>query len=175
MREYVTRLIAFAEELRLESASPRTRRGYRTNLHPIEIGHLIRPDLICNIYSLLDFRLRTLCEHHEKKSPSTMKFEGFKKKDKNRSSDLDRYRRYFQTVVGIDLKPAQAIFNKLDLLRRIRNSYIHSGGHPDDDTAKLLAVIPGVTMNATLLVVTDAYIFESLENANQYLHAIAQA
>jgi len=175
MREYSARLIEFATQLQDEFASSSSQRGYRSNLRPIDISHLIRPDLICSIYSLLDFRLRSLCEHHERKASNVLKFEAFKRGDRSRTSDLDRYRRYFQNEVGIDLKPLRAIFDQLDLLRRIRNSYIHSGGHMDEKAVKLVSNIHGVSVHYTLLVVNDEYIFESLENTQSYLHAIAQA
>lgn len=175
VREYCNQLLAFAESPPKDFTPTKSKREADLPFQPISISHLVRSDLLCNIYSLLDYRLKSLCQYHEKISKPEKSFEKFKQGDKSRTSDLDRYRRYFQTIVGIDLKPRLSEFRHLDLVRRIRNVYIHDGGHADDGMLALVANISGVTCHGSLLVVKDEYIYETLDHASAYLQTIAKA
>lgn len=175
VREYCTRLISFADASSKDFVPPSSKRPGTVEYLPISVAYLVRPDLISNIYALADFRLKTLCEHHHGSGKAPETFQQFRKRDKSKTSDLARYRKYFQSVAQLDLSPLLPSFNHLDLMRRIRNSYMHHGGHADEETSRLVAGVTGVSMSSSVLIVSDAYIHESLEHAARILLHIAQA
>ena len=175
VREYCTRLIAFAEASSPDFVPAKSRRTKTLQYLPINIAHLVRPDLISNMYALLDFRLKTLCEHHHRAGRAAQTFAEFRRNDKGRTSDLARYKKYFQTVASIDLQPVQESYKHIDKMRRVRNAYMHSGGYADEETASAIGDVPGVYIAASLLIVTNEYVHASLDHVATYLNAIAQA
>lgn len=175
VREYASRLITFSNASAKDFVTFSSKRRGAIEYMPIDIASFARPDLVSSIYALVDYRLKTLCAHHHRKSKATETFEEFRNRDKGKTSDLARYRKYLQTIVGVDLAPIQASYKHLDLMRRIRNAYIHLGGYADNETSKLVAAIPGISMNASLLIVSEAYVHESIDHASHLLLHIAQA
>lgn len=173
--EYCTRLIAFADASPTEFATRKPRRGKLPTYLPINIPSLVRRDLIANIYSLLDFRLKSLCHFHHQSGRIQESFAEFKSKDRSKSSDLARFKKYFQVVGGFDLQVVQASYKHLDVMRRIRNAYMHNGGEADEDAQKLVAELDGVTVEHSLISVSEAYIYECIHHAAAYLRTIAQA
>lgn len=175
VREYCKRLIAFANASSRDFIPPKAKSTRGTQYLPIDVSHLVRPDLISNIYALVDFRLKTLCDHHHKSGKAASSFQEFKRSDKGKTSDLARYKKYLQSEASIDFAPFQDSFKHLDLMRRIRNTYMHHGGHADEDTSRVVAGVHGVTTSASLLVVSDEYISESIDHAAKLLLSIANA
>ena len=88
------------------------------------ISHLIKPDMLINIYSLLDFWLKQICTNH--KNQKNLKLNHSEIKGKN---DLNSYHKYLTKYVCLNLSKVQGSYNHLDNLRKVRNCYIHSGGH----------------------------------------------
>ena len=173
LREYCTRLITFAETSPQDFVSAKSHRTKNLQYLSINIANLVRPDLISNMYALLDFRLKTLCEHHHLAGRAAQTFAEFRRNDKGRTSDLARYKKYFQTVSNIDLQPVQESYKHIDKMRRVRNAYMHSGGHADEETASAVKDVPGVLITASLLIVTSEYVHASLDHVATYLNAIA--
>ena len=174
MREYFSQLFAFAASAAKPFVAGPSDAEVGTQFLPIGISHLVRPDMACNIYSLADFWLAGLCKHHQERGRLVRSFEAFKK-DERKSSDLQRYRKYLTEIAGLDLTAAQPSFLRLDELREVRNTFIHGGGHATERKRTTITRLPGVSLQTSLVVVTDAFIWESLDHASQYLQTIATA
>jgi len=176
MREYFSQLIAFAESF-AKAFAPPSAAGDNTSVYqPLNVTHLVRPDMVCNVYSLLDFWLQELCRYQQQHRTLSMTFSDFKKKDKSRTSDLERYRKYISNIAGVDLRAVHPSFKSLDVLREVRIAFIHRGGHAKEKRIReLVTKTPGISLETTLIVVSDRYIFESLDHASQFMQAIAQA
>ena len=175
MRDYFTRLLAFAK------ASSRTlapNRAGGPQLLPFGIACFVRPDMACNVYNLVDFWLAQLCLHHQRRGHLSPSFESFKKDKRERGDDLRTYAKYLTKVARLDLSAEQPSFHCIDDLRVVRNVFLHAGGHvhllPDWKRERIEAM-PGVSLEMTLVVVTDQFIWQSLDHASQYLQGIARA
>lgn len=175
MREYFSQLIAFAESSAKSFVPPYSAGDNLSVYQPLNVTHLVRPDMVCNVYSLLDFWLQELCRYQHQRRTLSLTFSDFKKGDKSGTSDLERYRKYFINVAGVDLSAVHPSFQCLDVLRKVRNAFIHRGGHADESVGKVVAKTPGISLQTTLVVVSDRYIFESLDHASQFMQAIVQA
>lgn len=131
----------------------------------------IRPDMVCNVYSLVDFWLPRLCRFHENKGKPT-----FSHKKKKEESDLAAYHRYLTKVAALTLQAVQSSYDHLDNLRIVRNCYIHSGGYIKDVQQRIkLEQIPGITVSGSLVIIADSFVWESLNHAKAYLCAVAEA
>lgn len=125
------------------------------------ISHLIKPDMIINIYSFLEFWLQKICNFYEKNKNLNLSY-----KDIKGNNDLNTYHKYFTKVVGLNLNHLQTTYEKLNELREIRNKFIHNGGYVTDEEAKKFKSI--ATSNS-LLSISEDYIYEILQNAKDYL------
>lgn len=175
MREYFRQLFSFAESSG-KSFVPESLTG--TQFLPLGIAHLIRPDMACNIYSLVDFWLVELCAYHQRRGKLSEGFDKFKetkKKAKGERSDLHLYARYLCEIASLDLSECQSSFDHLDALREVRNILIHAGGHVPDKKRTIIERIPDISIQTSLVVITEPFMFQSLNHANQYLHGVANA
>ena len=174
MREYFRQLFSFAESS-AKPFVPQSAAG--TQFLPLGIAHLVRPDMACNIYSLVDFWLVELCAYHQRRGNLLETFDKFKKtkKAKGEVSDLHRYARYLSEIASLDLPAFQSSFDRLDALREVRNILIHAGGHVSDKKRTIIECIPETSIQTTLVIVTEPFIFQSLDHASQYLQAVAKA
>ena len=176
MRDYFRQLIAFAQSAAKPFAPEPSGGQGSTQFLPIGITHLVRPDMACNVYSLSDFWLSCLCTYHQERGKLQVSFDAFKKFErKSKQNDLQRYRKYLTKVAGLNLTSAQSSFAHLDALREVRNTFIHGGGHAPEGKRAFIANIPGVSVQASLIVITEAFIWSSLDHASQYLQAVARA
>lgn len=171
IRDYFTRLMSFAEE---SAKNPPASASAEPQFLPRGIAYLIRPDMVCNIYSFVDFWLAELCLYHQRRKGLSVTFEAFKKANQ-KCSDLQRYKKYLTKVALIDLSTAQGSFNHIDSLRKVRNIFIHGGGHVPDKKRVAITAIPGISIQASLVVVTDRFVWQSLDHASLYLRSIAEA
>jgi hypothetical protein len=131
----------------------------------------IRPDMVCNIYSLVDFWLPVLCQFHEKKMGLTLGH-----KDIKGSSDLNAYHKYLTKVAGLSLQRAKTSYDHLNNLRMVRNCCIHNGGHiKDEQQVQRFEKMPGITVFGSLVLIADTFVWASMDHAKSYLCAVAKA
>ena len=134
------------------------------------ISMFIRPNMVGNVYSFLDFRLGELCAclHHNRNLALIYR-------DIRANNGLDQYHKYLIKIALLDLDSAMPSFKYLDGLRIVRNQFTHSGGHVSDKQRKLFKNISGVTLVGSEIFVSDDFIWDSLNHAQTYLHAVALA
>ena len=175
MREYFRQLFVFAEAAGAKTLVPEfTEGGTSAAFLSTGVSHLVRPDMVCNVYSLVDYWLANLCKHYQQRGRLSVTFDDFRKTER-KSNDLQRYRKYLTKVASLDLTLAQDSFRHLNALREVRNCLVHSGGHVPEKRRQVIAQIPGIELHMSLVVVSESFIWESLTHASQYLQAVAQA
>jgi len=176
MRDYFTRLLAFAKA---SSRTPSPKRVGGPQFLPFGIACFVRPHMACNVYSLVDFWLPRLCFYHQQRGHLSLSLEDFKQdKSKRGRNDLQTYSKYLSKVARLDLLAEQPSFRRIDDLREVRNVFMHAGGHVlllSDQKRERIERMPGVSLEMKLVVVTDQFIWQSLDHASQYLQAIARA
>lgn len=134
---------------------------------PHGYGQFVRPDMVCNVYSLLDFWLTKLCEFAERQKALSLGY-----KDIRGTSDFNSRHKYLVKVAGLELAGVASSYESLDIVRRIRNCYLHGGGHADEELQKRLRPVAGVNASAGLILVADEFIWGSLKHARDYLAAV---
>lgn len=133
------------------------------------IAHFIKPDMACNIYSLVDFWMKELCNYQKKKNKLALNF-----KDIRGKNDLDIYQKYLTKVAAIDLSAVETDYKNLQNLRKIRKKLFHDGGHIDINNDTDIPNIDGVRLAGSLIIIDDSFIWKSLSHAEAYLCSIAQ-
>lgn len=133
-------------------------------------SHFIKPDMLINICSLYDFWIRELCRYHKITKHLPLACDDIKGRD-----ELQAFHKYLTLYAGLDLNSVQASYLHLQGLRKVRNRFIHSGGHIPEDKEKEYAGIPGISLSMRLIGFKDDYIWASLDHAKKYLKAIAKA
>lgn len=134
------------------------------------VAAFIRPDMVCNVYSLVDFWLPELCRFHECKGNLSISH-----KDIKGTSDLDAYHKYLTKVAALTLQAAQPSYDHLNSLRKVRNCHIHGGGHITPQQRTEIEKIPGITASGSLVIIADSFVWDSLKHAKAYLCTAAQA
>ena len=135
------------------------------------ISHLIKPDMVVNIYSLVEFWLQKICDHQKHKKQLSLRYKVIKG-----SNDLHAYHKYLTDYAGLDLSAADTSYKCLDDLRKVRNRLIHNGGHLASGEEKEFSGISGIALAVgTLIVVEESFIWNALDHAKKYLYAAAQA
>jgi len=164
---YFRQLFSMAQEASLQEPSSVT-----TSDEPeyFVAQNLIRPDMVCNVYSLVDFRLAKLCRFHRCKGHLALSYIDIKGEN-----DLAVYHKYLTKVAALTLQAVQPSYDHLENLRKVRNCLIHSGGHIPPEQRIEIEKIPGITMNASLVMIADSFVWDSLNHAKAYLCAVAQA
>ena len=133
-------------------------------------SHLVKPDMLMNIYSLVDYWINEICEHHRRKQKLSLGRADIKGKN-----ELQARHKYLTAYAGLNLSTVQASYKQLDNLRQVRNTFMHGGGHvPSDREAEFLA-INGIALFGSLIVIEDSFIWSSLEHAKTYLQAAVRA
>ncbi len=134
------------------------------------ISHLIKPDMVTNIYGFIDFWLKKICEYQKKRNNLSLDYDDFKKNTYKKKSDLYVYQKYLIEVIGLDLTSVSDSYKHLDNLRIVRNKLIHSGGHVlDENEQEKIANIDGIGLGGTLIFIDDSFIWRSLDHAKKYL------
>lgn len=133
------------------------------------IVSFIKPDMVCNVYSLVDFWMKKLCLYQKQKNKLALSF-----KDIKGENELDAYQKYLTKVVMIDLSAVEDNYKSLQRLRKLRNKFVHDGGHMPSDGNKDISEVRGVHESESLIVIDDSFIWESLDDANVYLCLIAR-
>lgn len=136
------------------------------------ISHLIKPDMLINVYGLVDFWLKEICEYQRRKINLNLGYSDIKGND-----DLHAYHKFLTKYAGLNLTPVNASYTRLQELRVVRNRFIHHGGHlPNDDRlVKRMSSINGIALVGSLMVIDDSFVWGVLDCAKVYLCAAAQA
>lgn len=168
---YFCKLFAMAKEASLQEPSAVATSEESECFIKHNVAAFIRPDMVCNVYSLIDFWLPQLCYFHKRKSSLTLSY-----KDIKGASDLDAYHKYLTKVAALSLQDVQISYGHLDNLRMVRNCAIHSGGHIKDEQQRIkFEQVPGITVFGSLVIIADSFVWGSLNHAKTYLCAVAQA
>jgi hypothetical protein len=168
---YFRRLFAIASEATPSTLSSLAPADEPQSFVPHDFTIFIRPDMVCNVYSLVDFWLPQLSDFHARKLSLPLTY-----KDIKGTSDLDAYHKYFTKVASLQLDTSIASFNYLDNLWKIRNRLIHGGGHVPPPQHAEIERIPGITLLfGSLIKIDDSFIWDSLRHAKVYLCAVGQA
>lgn len=133
-------------------------------------SHLIKPDMLMNIYSLVDFWMGKICEHHRKKQNLSLGDGDIKGKN-----ELQARHKYLTVYAGVNLDNVQTNYEKLHDLRKVRNIYIHGGGHVPVEREKEVSSIEGILLSGSLIVIKDSFIWETLKHAEKYLKSAVHA
>jgi len=136
-----------------------------------DVSAFIRPDMVCNVYNLVDFWLADLCRFHERKGRLATSLQGIK----GARSRLDAYHKCLTKVAALKLQPVQTSYDHLEMLRKVRNYLVHSGGHVMPKGRIQVEQVPGITMSGSLAIIADTFVWDSLNHAKVYLCAAAQA
>lgn len=170
LKEYFRKLFSMAESVSSFDGAPQTEDEPQELFVNHSIAVFVRPDMACNIYSLVDFWLAELCRYHRQKGSLTLSH-----KDIKGLSNLDAYHKYLTKVALLDLQAALPSLNHLHSLRKVRNFLIHGGGHVPEQKHSEIDNISGVSIQGSLLMIADAFVWDSLDHAKTYLCAVAQA
>ena len=134
------------------------------------ISHLIKPDMLMNIYSLVDFWMNEICEYHRKQKQLSLG-----SKDIKGDNELHARHKYLTAYAGLNLGNVQASYERLDELRRVRNTFTHGGGHVQSNKEADFSAIDGIVLSGSLIGIKDSFIWSALEHAKKYLQAAARA
>jgi hypothetical protein len=128
----------------------------------------IKPSMIINIYSFFDFWLQEICKYYEKSSNMAISHKGIKG-----TSVLGAYHTYLTKYININLSAADAHYQHMNSMRRVRNLLIHNGCHAPQgrEELKKLENIEGIEVIFGLIHIKDSYVWSSLEHAKLYLLA----
>lgn len=166
LRHYFEKLFDFKRQLAEQSGSD----SNNFSLTAGGISPFIKPDMVCNVYNLVDFWMKKLCCYQEKKNRLDIGFKDIKGKNA-----LDAYQKYLTKVAAVDLSAVERNYKGLQSLRKVRNKFTHDGGHILSDSGTDISNISGVRLSGSLIVIDDSFIWESLDHAKVYLCSIAQA
>jgi len=164
LRRYFKRLFELIQELSDPTNQPEDESyvGDRTAF--------IRPDMASNIYSLVDFWLFHLADHHKGRGSLPLSH-----RDIRGNNDLDAYHKYLTKVARLQLGGVKSSLTHLHNLRKVRKWLVHRGGHVEPQQKRELEAIPGVVVSGTLALLDDNFIWDSLKHAELYLYAVAEA
>ena len=135
-----------------------------------EFSHLIKPDMLLNIYSFLDFWLIAICEFQKKSKNLSLSY-----KDIKGNNDLHAYRKYLIKYAGLELDSVKVDYDAMNNLRKIRNCYVHRGGHVATQNQENMNKINGISLSASLILVEDEFVWTSLDSANEFLRTASGA
>lgn len=174
MESYFHKLFVLLQEARAEEkAAPLEAHDYDADESQATyhgFSHFIKPDMLMNIYSLVDFWMNEICEYHRKKMNLSLG-----SRDIKGQNELQARHKYLSTYADLDLSTVQDNYNRLDDLRKVRNSFMHGGGHVASGREQDFAGITGIVLLGSLIVVENIFIYNTLEHAKTYLLAAAQA
>lgn len=168
---YFRKLFTMAAEASLQESSTVAASEESENFIAHNVTAFIRPDMVCNIYSFVDFWLPQLCSFHKQKNNLVLGY-----RDIKGVSDLDAYHKYLTKVAALSLQNAQPSYDQLDNLRMVRNCEIHNGGYIKDEQQRIkFEQVPGIIVSGSLIIIADSFVWDSLNHAKVYLCAVAKA
>ena len=168
--DYFRKLFAMAKKASLVEPSAVDTSAPSEQFIAQSVTAFIRPDMVGNVYSLVDFWLMKLCDFHKRKNSLALSYKDIKGK-----SGLDAYHKFLTKVAALSLQNAQTSYDHLNNLRIVRNCYIHNGGYIQDEKLNEFEQIPGINVSDSLIIIADSFVLDSLNHAKIYLCAVAQA
>lgn len=133
------------------------------------ISHLVKPDMVMNVYSLTEFWMQKICKSHQSRKRLSLSYCDIKGK-----SDLHAYRKYLTRYLGMDLSDVESSYERLDQLRMIRNCFIHGGGHVPDGQEARFSEIDGIVLSGSLVLVEERFVWDVLDHAKRFISASAR-
>jgi hypothetical protein len=170
LRKYFEQLFSMAEESRKNQPVMPVNDKDNEWFAGQSVTNFIRPDMVGNVYSLIDFWLARLCSFHKQKANLSLN-----RNDIKGDSDLDAYHKYLTKVALLDLQSVEPSFRHLDSLRKVRKIFVHVGGHVEEKKLQEISSIPDISVMGSLVLVSDDFIWNSLNHAQTYLVAVARA
>lgn len=135
-----------------------------------DVAAFIRPDMTSNTYHLLDFWLAKLCNHYRKKFQLELTHQEIRGQN-----GLDTYHKYLTKVALLDLSSVTPSLQRLHALRKVRNCFVHGGGHVSEERQTELTKLEGIIVVGSLITVSDDFIWASLEHVRTYLLGVAKS
>jgi hypothetical protein len=120
--------------------------------------------------SLVDYWMSQVCDYQRKQKNLALKA-----KDIKGDGELNARHKYLTKYANLELDNVLDSYLHLDQLRRVRNKFIHGGGHINSDEERKFSAIEGVVISGSLMVIEEAFIWSSLVHAKKYLLAAVQA
>jgi len=142
--------------------------GPESQLSYYSFSHFIKPDMLSNIDSLVEFWLTKICEHHKHKRKLKLSY-----KDIKGRNQLNSFHKYLTLYAEINLDEVRESYQQFTILRKVRNIFIHNGGYVPIDLEHKYKSIPKITFSFQLIKVEDEFIWHTLEHARKYLKAAA--
>lgn len=172
MRAYFNKLFILMEEAKAEEENIQPK-GYDYDATESEeafyrFSHHIKPDMVINIYSFLEFWLKRLCENEKKSRQLTLGY-----KDIKGENDLHACHKFLTRYAGLELNAAKTSYDRLQELRIIRNVIIHHGGHMPDEQQQKIENMKGISCTLSLLGIQDSFIWDTIKHTENYLKTIA--
>ncbi len=127
-------------------------------------SHYIKPDMIMNIYSLADYWMTRICEYQ--KINKNLNLES---KDIKGNNELQAKHKYLTEYAGLNLSTVQSSYNCLNELRKVRNAFVHGGGHISKERQSQFSSINGIVLSESLICIEDSFIWNTLEHTKKYL------
>ena len=174
---YFTKMFQFLDEVEIEE------QGYAPLAEDIAsnecqqeshvISHLVKPDMIINTYSFLDYWLSRICDCSDPRGGEAQWRKIYKTREED---DLWCRNRYLSRQLKIDFKSVRKEYDHLQNLRVIRNCLVHNGGHvTKEEERKAIAKHEELYLFHTQIVIGRKYVWESLESAYVYLKCASKA
>ena len=135
----------------------------------VQISHLIKPDMLINIYALFDYWIKRLCDNKKEIYNLELGWKDIKGKH-----NLHTYHKYLTKYVGMSLDGLGCDYQGIDNLRVIRNKIIHHGSHVLDEREGANMNKRGITVTLGTLVICDEFVWSSLEHVGKYLIGITK-
>jgi len=132
-------------------------------------SHFIKPDMVMNIYSLIDYWMNRLCEYQRATKKLSLSHRDIKGRN-----ELDACQKYLTAYAGLGLIVVQPSYKHMDDLRKVRNLFVHGGGHVPSERGAEFSGIDGIALSMSLVVIEDRFIWDGLDHARTYLYAAAR-
>lgn len=135
------------------------------------ISHLIKPDMVINIYSYLEFWLQKISSMIKEQDALKLSLHDVKGKN-----DFHKYRIYIEKYAGLEYDESlEKLYDDMDNLRLIRNKFIHNGGYIKDNEQNKINDIEYISVSySNVIVIKKEYIYFTLECAKNYLLCIVK-
>lgn len=185
LKFYFQKMIELSKQIQEEN-SLKTIEQYQNDSY--DISHYTFPDAVVNIYSFLEFHLKSI-------SNQITKHYDLSFNDIKGDSELDRYNKYFTKYLGLDLNHIQNEYQQLNKLREFRNIFIHHGSYVKKKKKEIDKLdylngkkISGITITIlkftepqpndevkAIITIHEEYIFDRLKDAKNYLENVHNA
>lgn len=173
MENYFNKLFAvYYDATKEESQTPLEVQDLDSELSQAQyhgFSHLIKPGMVIDSYSLLEFWLIKLCDTYKNLHNLSLPWWDAKGRD-----DLKCMHNYLIQHAGINLDAVKNNYTCINQLRIVRNVLVHSGGHVKQSLEPKFKHIQGVSLCLSYIVVKDEFVYSSLDNVRTYLLAAAQ-